>query len=130
METASITLFIDRMTNHDEQRFLEAPIKAKGEEVLAEIKLSWAGKLFFAGVAAYIAGSAIKGAGRNVKLPIKIRGTPQQIRAVMDAVTSSKDFQREINRPGATIDTVIQKLRLRNMTKERFYQLTGKPFPL
>lgn len=117
----------------EEQRIIEAPIKVKGEtkEYLKELKLSWAGKLFFAGAAAYIAGSAMKGGGHgNVKLPIKVRGTPRQMRAVIDAVTSSKEFQREINRSGATIDGVIQKLRIRNMTKQRFYQLTGRSWPL
>ena len=117
----------------EEQKIVEAPIKVKGEteEFLKEIKLSWAGKLFFAGAAAYIAGGVMKGGiSKKVKLPIKVRGTPQQMRAVIDAVTSSKEFQREINRSGATIDSVIQKLRLRNMTKNRFRQLTGKSWPI
>ena len=115
----------------EERKIVEAPIKVKGEteDFLKEIKLSWAGKLFFSGVAAYVAGAAIKGSG-NVKLPIKVRGTPQQMRAVIDAVVSSKEFQREVSRPGATIDSVVQKLRLRNMTKDRFFQLTGMAWPL
>lgn len=106
----------------------EAPIKVKGEEnqVIKEFKLSWAGKIFFAGAAAYILGSA----GRRQKLPIKVRGTPQQMKAVMDAVISSKKFQQELNKPGATIDSVIDKLRLRNISKNQFQQLTGKPWPL
>lgn len=115
------------------EKIVEAPIKVRGEteEFLREIKLSWAGKLFFAGAAAYIMGGAMKGgAQKKVKLPIKVRGTPQQMRAVMDAVISSKEFQRELSRSGATIDSVIQKLRLRNMTKNRFRQLTGKSWPL
>jgi len=104
----------------------EAPIKVKGEK-LDEIKLSWAGKLFFAGAAAYITG---KGLQQKVKLPIKVRGTPQQMRAVVDAIVSSKEFQREVGKPGATIDSVVNKLRLRNLTKQRFQQLTGVPWPL
>lgn len=113
----------------EQEQILEAPIKVKGEngENLQEIKLSWAGKLFFAGAAAFIMG---KGMQQKVKLPIKVRGTPQQMRAVIDAIVSSKDFQREIGRPGATIDSVVNKLRLRNLTKQRFQQMTGKPWPL
>lgn len=112
-----------------QEPIVEAPIKVKGEngENLQEIKLSWAGKLFFAGAAAYIMG---KGAQKKVKLPIKVRGTPKQMRAVIDAIVSSKEFQREINKPGATIDSVVNKLRLRNLTKQRFRQLTGKSWPI
>jgi len=104
----------------------EAPITVAGEE-LNEIKLSWAGKIFFAGAAAYITG---KGLQQKVKLPLKIRGTPQQIKAIMDAVVGSKAFQQEISRPGATIDQVIDKLRLRNLSKARYRQITGKNFPI
>lgn len=118
------------MAEEAQEKIVEAPIKVKGEngENLKEIKLSWAGKLFFAGAAAFIMGKGMQ--KKRVKLPIKVRGTPKQMRAVIDAVVSSREFQREINRPGATIDSVVDKLRLRNMTKQRFAQLTGKPWPL
>jgi len=105
----------------------EAPIKVTGEEILKEIRLSWAGKLFFAGAAAYILGTGMQ---QKVKLPIKVRGTPQQMRAVIDAIVSSKAFQREIGKPGATIDSVVNKLRLRNISKQRFFALTQRPWPL
>ena len=109
--------------SQDKQELIvEAPIKVKGEngENLQEIKLSWAGKLFFAGAAAFIMG---RGAQSHVKLPIKVRGTPEQMQAVIDAIVSSKEFRKEIDRPGATIDSVVNKLRLRNLTKQRFQQL-------
>jgi len=111
------------------EMLVEAPIKVKGEEneqPIKEFKLSWAGKIFFAGAAAFISGKA----GRKQKLPIKVRGTPQQMKAVVDAVVSSKKFQQELNRPGATVDSVIDKLRLRNISKNQFQQLTNKPWPL
>lgn len=102
------------------------------EQNLQELRMSWAGKLFFAGVAAWLGGTAYKGisSGMAPKLPIKIRGTKEQIKAVMDAITSSKQFQDEINKPGATIDGVIQKLNLKNMNKSNFERLTGKKWPL
>jgi hypothetical protein len=65
-----------------------------------------------------------------MKLPIKLRGKPEQIRAVTDAITASKEYQREIKKPGASVESVIQKLNLRNMSKERFRELTGKNFPI
>ena len=113
-------------TNKKES-LLEAPIKVKGEneETMKEFNLSWAGKIFFAGAAAYILGRAMK-----QTLPIKIKGTPEQLRAITDAIISSKIFQKEINRPGASIDSVIEKLQLRNMSKEQFRRITNKQWPL
>jgi len=105
------------------------------KEPLNEIQLSWAGKLFFAGVASYLASLGIDKltGGGNLpppRLPFKIRGTPQQINAVVGALVASKAFQQELKRPGATVESVIQKLNLKNMTKERFRAMTGKPWPL
>lgn len=101
-------------------------------EQLNEIQLSWAGKLFFAGLAAYLTGTALQKFGTHAppKLPFKLRGTPQQINAVVSAIVASKAFQAEVSKPGATVESVIQKLNLKNLTKEKFKQLTGKPWPL
>lgn len=114
--------------SNNKEIIVEAPIKVKGEDdqLMKEFKLSWAGKIFFAGAAAYILGSA----GHRQKIPIKVRGTPQQVKAIIDAIVSSKQFQQELSRPGATVDSVIDKLRLRNISKNRFQQLTGRPWPL
>jgi hypothetical protein len=65
-----------------------------------------------------------------MKLPIKLRGKPDQIKAVVDAITTSKDFQREIKKPGARVEDVVQKLNLRNMSKQEFKRLTGRDFPV
>jgi hypothetical protein len=113
------------------------------KKVLNEIKLSWAGKLFFAGAAAYLARKFIKGymgegeggtdmsVAKNIpKMPLKVRGTPEQIKALKDTIAASKEFQEEIGKPGATIEDVIEKLKLRNETKQQFEQITGYPWPL
>jgi len=108
------------------------PLPVKVKQPLNELKMSWLGKLFFASAAAYIGLQAYKGAtsANAPKLPIKIRGTKQQIKAIMDAITSSAAFQREINRPGATINSTIEKLNLKNLSKQQFEKLTGRPWPL
>lgn len=113
------------MTDKDKDIFQEAPIKIK-DEPLKEINLSWAGKLFFAGAAAFILGKGLE----KMNVPIKIKGNPEEIRAVVDAIMSSKRFQQELSRPGATIESVIEKLEIRNMTKDQFRRITGKPWPL
>jgi hypothetical protein len=115
------------MSDKPQKPILEAPIKpTESKEKLNEFSLSWAGKLFFAGAAAYILG---KGAQR-MRLPIKVRGNPGQMRAIVDAIISSRRFQQELSRPGATIDGVINKLNLRNITKQQFRSLTGRNWPL
>lgn len=91
---------------------------------LKEWNLSWAGKLFFAGAAAYIAGKVIK------NMPLKLHGSKEQLRAIADAIVASKAFQDELKKPGASIESVVKKMNLRNVTRQRFEQLTGKAFPL
>ena len=111
----------------------EKKVENSSVEELNEVSLSWAGKLFFAGIASYLAGVGLEKLGQGKsppKLPFKIRGTPQQIQAVTSAIVSSKDFQKEIDKPGATVETVIQKLNLKNMNKQKFEQMTGKKWPL
>ena len=97
--------------------------------------LSWAGKLFFAAVASYLGVFAYKGVDAEFdnqvpKLPIKLRGSKEQIKAIIDVITSSSEFQKEINKPDATVDSVIQKLNLKNLNKDNFYKITGKKWPL
>lgn len=112
----------DLLKKEDQKLFLEA--LDNSSFVLKEVSLSWAGKLFFAAAAAYIAGKVIK------NMPLKISGTKQQLSAIADVIVASKTFQDELKRPGASIESVVKKLNLRNMTRDRFKQLTQKDFPI
>ncbi len=85
-------------------------------------KLSAVGKLFFA--------SVFSGVMFGKKSPFKLRATPQQVKAVTNALIASKGFQDELKRPGATVDSVISKLNLRHLTAADFERQTGKPWPL
>jgi hypothetical protein len=119
------------------------------DNLLKEYKLSWAGKLFFAGVAAKLAGMALKKQAAKMRgmneqdesgesdasdaaamFPFKIKGTPEQLEAIMQVIKSSKEFQEEINREGATVESVMQKLNIQNLAKKAFEEKTGKPWPL
>jgi len=116
----------------EKKEIQKTPPPVKVKEQLNELKLSWAGKLFFASAAAYIGTQAYKGiqTANAPKLPIKIRGTKQQIKAIMDAITSSAAFQREISKKNATIASVINKLNLKNLNKQQFEKLTNQKWPL
>lgn len=102
-------------------------------EGMVSENLSWTGKMFFAGLAGYLATKVLQGAAQGSatrQFPFKIKGTPQQVQAVAQMVMSSKQFQDELRKPGATVDSVIRKLNLQNLTKEKFRLLTGKMWPL
>lgn len=90
---------------------------------MSNYKLSAVGKLFFASLVAGIASGVTKSV-------MKLKGTPEQIKAITDAIIASKEFQDEIKKPGATVETVIQKMHLKNLTAAEFKKITGKPWPL
>ena len=113
----------DLLKAEDQKLFLEQFDK-ENPEFLKEWNLSWAGKLFFASAAAYIAGKVIK------NMPLKIKGTKQQLDAIANVIVASKSFQDELKKPGATIESVVKKLNLRNMSRNQFRNITGKDFPL
>ena len=72
---------------------------------LNELHLNLAGKLFFAACGAWLLGKATN---------MKLRGTKDEIDAVANAMISSRRFQDELNRPGATVQSVIDKLGLKH----------------
>jgi hypothetical protein len=90
---------------------------------MSNYKLSAVGKLFFASLVAGIASGVTKSV-------MKLKGTPEQVKAITDAIMASKDFQDEIKKPGATVETVIQKMHLKNLTAAEFKKITGRPWPL
>jgi len=99
--------------------------KAKARETLiTEGSLSTTGKILFASVAAYLAGKIASGSF------LKLRGKPEELRAMADAIVASKAFLDELKRPGATIDSVIDKMNLKNVTTAKFKQITGQNWPL
>jgi len=80
------------------------------------------GKLFFGTLVAWIVnGSA---------MPFKVRGTPEQMKALTDAVFASKRLQEEMKKPDATIESVIEKLNVKNEAAKQFEAVTGYAFPL
>lgn len=59
-----------------------------------------------------------------------VRGTPRQINAIVDVMMTSKRFQDELRRPGATVDSVIDKLGLKNASASHFERVLGIKWPL
>jgi hypothetical protein len=79
------------------------------------------GKVFFAALGAWLVGR-LSG--------IKIRGTQEEINAIANAMMASKRFQDELNRDGATVDSVVQKLGLKNASIKEFERILQIRWPL
>lgn len=88
---------------------------------MSSTKLSPIGKLFFASVIGWIFGK---------KLNMKLRGNPEQVQAVANAIIASKQFQEELKKSGATVNSVLDKLNLKKEMAKQFKEITGKDFPL
>lgn len=82
------------------------------------------GKIFFAALAAFITG---KNPNNNY---LKLKGTPEQIKALADATAASKKLIDEINNPGTTIENVIQRMYEKQLAATRFKDVTGIIWPL
>lgn len=83
--------------------------------------LSLTGKMLVASLGAWLVGKFVT---------TKIRGNRDEISAVSGALMASKRFQEELNRPGATVDSVMEKLRVKQMSASEFERVLGVRWPL
>ena len=86
-----------------------------------ELRLNLLGKIFFAAVGAWVVGKATN---------LKIRGTHEEVQAVSAAMMASRRFQEELERPGATVESVMQHLGLKHASAREFERILGVPWPL
>lgn len=116
---------------------------SSNKQQLNEIRLTWAGKLFFAGIAAKLAAVGLRklassmseqneegDAAPSPDFPFKLKGTPEQLEAVQNVVRASVEYQQELKREGATVESVMQKLSAQNQAKIDFKNKTGYDWPL
>jgi hypothetical protein len=90
-------------------------------EPLNELHLNLLGKIFLTAVGAWVVGKSTN---------MKIRGTPREVRAVANAMQSSKRFQQELRRPGASVQSVMDLLRIKQMSARDFERELGVRWPL
>lgn len=83
--------------------------------------LNLLGKVFLTACGAWVLGKATN---------LKIRGTKEEIAAVASALNSSKKFQDELRRPGASVQSVMEKLKVKNMSASEFERVFGVKWPL
>lgn len=94
---------------------------ADTRQPLNELRLNLLGKLFFTAVGAWLVGKATN---------LKVRGTEEEVRAVSNAMLASQRFQDELRSPGATVESVMQKLGLKHASAREFERILGVPWPL
>lgn len=90
-------------------------------ERIDELKLNVVGKIFFVAAAAWLLDRAVN---------VKVKGTRQEIDAVANVMMSSKRFQDELARPGATVESVMEKLNLKNASAREFERVLNVKWPL
>ncbi len=88
---------------------------------LNELKVNLLGKVFFATLGAWLVGKYVN---------TKLRGSRTEIETVGNALAASKRFQDELSRPGASVDSVVQKLNIKHMSASEFERVLGVPWPL
>jgi hypothetical protein len=91
------------------------------EGIFDSYEITTVGKIFLAGIAAAILGKASN---------MRVRGTPDEIAALKDALLASREFQEELRRPGATVQSIMDRLHLKNVSAEEFEKRLGVPWPL
>ena len=98
--------------------YMENPISL----ALSNYKMTTLGKLVFA--------SIITTMVTGQRSPFKLSGDSRKIEILSRAVQSSKRFQDEIKRPGASVDSVMRALDAKNLDANNFRSVFGVPWPL
>lgn len=91
------------------------------KQQLNELHVNLLGKIFLASIAAWVVGNATN---------LKIRGTPREINALSKALRSSRVFQKELYKKGATVRSVMDKLRVKQMSARDFERVFNIKWPL
>jgi len=93
----------------------------KGDLIEEMFYLNLTGKIFLASLGAWLAGKLVN---------TKLRGSQDEITAVANALMASRRFQEELQKPGASVQTVIDKLRIKQMSASEFERVLGVRWPL
>ena len=83
--------------------------------------LNLAGKMFLGALGAWAVGKVVS---------TKLRGSRDEMGVIANALWSSRKFQDELKKPGASVDSVMNKLRGKQMSASEFERVMGIPWPL
>ena len=94
---------------------------SEGKTLLVERQLTTMSKILLFIVGAWLVGKFFK---------LKVRGSQQQISTLASAMMSSRRFQDELKRPGASLNGVLDRLKVKNMDADRFQKTFGIKWPV
>ena len=83
--------------------------------------LNLTGKIMLASLGAWMLGKIVN---------IKLRGNQSEVTAIANALMASRRFQDELRHPGASVQSVMEKLRVKNMSAAEFEKTLGIRWPL
>jgi hypothetical protein len=83
--------------------------------------LNLTGKIMLASLGAWMLGKIVN---------TKLRGNQSEVTAISNALLASRKFQDELRRPGASVQSVIEKLQVKNMSAAEFERVFGVRWPL
>lgn len=83
--------------------------------------VSTVGKLFLAGIAAWVLGK---------KTNLKLKGTPEQIECIKSCLLATKAFHDELYKPGVTVQALMEKLQHKRNCAAEFEKCLKLPWPI
>jgi len=88
---------------------------------LGELHLNLTGKLLLASIGSWLVGKAVN---------TSIRGTVDEVESVKKAMIATKILHEELRRPGASVESIVSKMKDKNSAAQDFENLFGIPWPL
>ena len=61
---------------------------------------------------------------------VRLRGTPEQLKTVSEALLASKMLHEELMRPGASLESVMRRIQKKNAAAQEFHEVFGVRWPL
>lgn len=88
---------------------------------LSELHLDLTGKILLASIGAWLVGKVVN---------TSIRGTVDEVESVKRAMIATKILHEELRRPGASVESIVSKMKDKNSAAQDFENLFGFSWPL
>jgi hypothetical protein len=84
-------------------------------------QISTVGKIFLAGITSAVLGK---------QSFLKIKGTPDEVDVIKQALKASRDLHDEIENPNATVQSIMSRLNIKNHAASEFQKVLNLPWPI
>ena len=73
---------------------------------------------------------AVSGLVVGKKVNVQFQGTRRELEVVSEAIDATRKFQNELNRPGASLDSILHRLGKKHVAASEFEKVLGISWPL